>query len=103
MKILGALVLLAVISLGGGMLVLLAYGVGQLVNHVLEFSPFEATVLSFGGIIAVVFTVVSLMKSAFPLPFPEYYEEDEDDDEYDSSYSTQQSSSTKSKTKGKAK
>jgi hypothetical protein len=45
--ILGILLVLAV---GGGLLVLMAYGVGWVLNHIMHLDPFQTTVLSLAGI-----------------------------------------------------
>ncbi len=79
--LLGAIVLLLVISIGGGLLVLLAYGIGHVVNRVLEFTQFEATALSFAGMFVVIFILVSLFRSILPTAQFPMRDEYEDDDE----------------------
>lgn len=78
--VLGALL---VVSVGGGLVVLLAYGLGWLLTRFLPFTPFEATLLSLIGMSAagiagwrVLTTVVSL-----PTPLLESEEEEDYDDE----------------------
>ena len=77
--ILGILVALAV---GGGLLALLVYGVGWLLNLVMHFDPFQATLISLGGV--VVFGILAervwAAISGFS-PFSDKY--DDDDDEYE--------------------
>ena len=74
--VLGAILLVAV---GGGLLVLLAYGVGRLVNLVLHLQPFEVTLLSLIGICVACIAAVRLV-SAFTSPsFPDVLNEDEED------------------------
>jgi len=87
MKILSVLVILfiilAVICFGAALLVLLAYFTGQLINPILEFSLFQATVLSFVGMAVFVLLISNLFKLTLPYPFSEYPDHtDEDDDNY---------------------
>ncbi len=75
---------MAGLGIGAGLLVLLAYGVGQLLNPVTHFDPFQATVISLAGMFVFGFLVerwwASLINHS---PFPIEYEEDEYDDEDD--------------------
>ncbi|MDX9953248.1 MAG: SEC-C domain-containing protein [Anaerolineae bacterium] len=74
------------IAIVGGLLVLLAYGVGLLVNLVMDFEPFHATLLSLVGMIAAGVLVVRIVSALLPGPFPVLDSEDdldEDDDNDD--------------------
>ncbi len=71
---LGAVVLAAV---GGGLLVLLAYAVGRVVNLALHVQPFEATLLSLIGICAAGVAVVRLaLAFVVPALSPAFDDED---------------------------
>ena len=75
-----------VLALGGGLLVLLAYGVGWLVNLLMGLEPFQATALTLAGIFVFIILVDRFINSRSPtssydLEDDEY--DDEDDDEYD--------------------
>lgn len=78
-----ALAAVALVAVGGGLLALLAYGVGLLVNLVLHFEPFQVTVLSLAGIIVVGFWAVRIITSFISFPSSLI---DTDDDEYDDDY-----------------
>jgi hypothetical protein len=73
-----------IIAIVGGLLVLLAYGVGLLVNLVMDFEPFHATLLSLVGMIAAGVMVARIVSALLPesLPAPDFEDDlDEDDDE----------------------
>ena len=79
------LAVLAVLAIGSGLLVLLAYGVGLLLSSVTHFDPFQATVIGLAGMFVFVFLLERWWTwiTSHP-PFPgEYYEDEDDDDEYD--------------------
>jgi hypothetical protein len=83
-----ALGAIALMAIGGGLLVLLAYGVGLLVNLVAHFEPFQVTVLSLAGIIAVGFWAVRIISGLVSFPsslmdLDDDYDEDENEDEDD--------------------
>jgi hypothetical protein len=63
-----ALAVLVLSVIGGGALVLLAYGVGQVLNLVMHLQPFEATLLSLIGICIAALVFVRLI-SVFVYPF----------------------------------
>ena len=92
MKIIGAflgIVLIAALALavGGGLLVLMAYGVGWVINLVMSLESFQATALSLAGIfifIILVDRVVNALAPISPYNFEDNEEyDDEDDNEID--------------------
>jgi len=75
------IVLLAalVLTIGGGLLVLMAYGVGWVINQVMHLEPFQATALSLAGIFVIIILadrIIHAFSSKAPASF-------EDDDEFD--------------------
>jgi len=88
--ILGFLLLIVVLlALGGGLLFLLAYGVGWVVNLVAHFEPFQITIISlvsicaFGFLAANIWTAVtsSTRNMEDDDEYDDEYEDDEEDDE----------------------
>lgn len=81
-----ALGAIALMAAGGGLLVLLAYGVGLLANLIMHLKPFQVTVLSLIGIIVVGFWAVRIISGflSFPSSLMELDDDDydDDDDEY---------------------
>jgi len=77
-------ILLALLGLtvGGGLLLLLAYGLGWLLNHLLRFDSFQVTLLSLASVVAFGFLVNSLWQRALEttLPSDSDFDEDEDDE-----------------------
>ena len=79
--------LLLVLTIGGGMLVLLASGTGWIINHILHFDPFQVTLISLAGIL--VFGILAeriwqvLISSS---PLPSNLDEEEDEFDYDDDY-----------------
>jgi hypothetical protein len=73
---------LAALALGSGLLVLLAYAVGWLLNFVMHFDPFQITLLSLAGVLVfgVLATRIWEAITNFP-PLSNRYEDDEDEDE----------------------
>jgi hypothetical protein len=75
------------LALGGGLLVLLAYGVGWLLNLVMHLDPFQATVLSLAGICVFGFLAERIWQVVInPPPLSredEYDDEEFDDEEFD--------------------
>lgn len=77
----------AALALGGGLLALMAFGVGWLLNFVMHFDPFQATLISLTGI--VVFGILAeRMWSAITHspPFTGNFDSDDEDDEYDDEF-----------------
>jgi len=77
----------AALALGGGLLALLAYGVGWLLNRVIQVEPFQATVLALGSMLAFGILAERIWRVIVsPPPFsPGSYDDEYDDynDEYD--------------------
>jgi hypothetical protein len=78
----------ALVAVSGGLLVLLAYGVGLVVSLALPFEPFQATLLSLIGIVAtgwvigrVLFSYVASQDPVAGGDYDQDYEEDEEDEE----------------------
>ncbi|MDI6769716.1 MAG: SEC-C domain-containing protein [Anaerolineales bacterium] len=90
--IITALVIAVLLAIGGGLLALLAFGVGWLINLVMRLEPFQATVIALAGMF-IFGTLIkhiwdSVMATARHLDeFDEYdddyddYEEEEDEEE----------------------
>jgi hypothetical protein len=78
------LAVFAALAIGGGVVVLLAYGVGWLLNFVMHFDPFQATLISLAGVL--VFGILAeriwTAITSYP-PFSSDYDDDEYDYEYD--------------------
>lgn len=75
----------AALALGGGLLALLAYGVGWLLNRVMQVEPFQATALALGAMLA--FGILAeRMWRVIVNPPPFSSESEEFDDEYDDEY-----------------
>ena len=83
MKLLIFPIIAALLSLVAGLLVMLAYGIGWILNPILEFTQFEATALSLAGLFMVLFTLVSTFKglSQLPISLPDYAEEEDWEEE----------------------
>lgn len=77
----------AALALGGGLLALLAYGVGWLLNRVMQVEPFQATALALGAMLAFGILAERIWRVIVsPPPFSsdsDDYDDDEYDDEYD--------------------
>jgi hypothetical protein len=73
---------LAALAIGGGLLVLLAYAVGWLLNFVMHFDPFQITLISLAGVLVfgVLATRIWEAITNFP-PLSNRYEDDEDEEE----------------------
>ena len=52
MILLLVILILVGVTVGGGVLVLVAYGLGWLLNHIMHLDPFQATALSLAGTLA---------------------------------------------------
>ncbi len=72
------------LAVGGGLLVLMAYGVGWVVNLVMGLESFQATALSLAGILVFVILVDRVISNLTPIN-PYNFEDDEEyeDDEMD--------------------
>ncbi len=94
MKLIGTILLLVIlillgVTIGGGILVLIAYGLGWLLNHIMHIDPFQVTLLSLVGMLAFGFlassifqTIVNTMPRS-PAVDDNEYEDDEDEEEFD--------------------
>jgi hypothetical protein len=83
-----------VLTLGSGLLVAIAYGIGWLVNLVTGFGTLPATALGLAGMFVFVFLVERVVRIIMSTPsyksyadfddeFDDEYDDDEFDDEYD--------------------
>lgn len=83
--IVGAILVLAI---GGGLLTLLAFGVGWTINHIMGMESFQATALSMAGIVVFlifadrIFHLLTWLASSDT----EEEDDDDDDDDYDDEY-----------------
>lgn len=77
------LAVIAVIAVSSGLLVLLAYGVGKVVNLVLDFDPFQATLLSLAAIVVAGWLAVHILTSQVSSSTAFADSEDEADDDSD--------------------
>lgn len=75
-----------VLAIGGGLLALLAYGIGWLLNRIFQFDPFQATVISMAGIFIFGILAERIWQAIISTPAlsPDRFddEEDEFEDEY---------------------
>ena len=62
-------------------MVLVAYGLGWLLNHVLHLDPFQATVLSLAGLLAFGFLASRIFQTIMNTISPPTANEDDDEDE----------------------
>jgi hypothetical protein len=69
----------AALAIGGGLLTLLAYGVGRLLNFVMHFDPFQATLISLAGML--IFGILTERIWTAMTSFPPFSSEYDDDDE----------------------
>ena len=95
MKLIGTILLLVIlillgVTIGGGILVLIAYGLGWLLNHIMHIDPFQVTLLSLVGMLAFGFlassifqTIVNTMPRSPAVDDDEYEDDDEDEEEFD--------------------
>jgi hypothetical protein len=86
MQIIGMILLLVIlilvgITVGGGVLVLIAYGLGWLLNHVMHLDPFQVTLLSLAGMLVFGFLASSIFQTIInTMPKPSTADDDEYDD-----------------------
>jgi len=76
--------ILAALLIGGGVLALLAYGLGWLLNFVMHFDSFQATLIGLAGVL-IFGILVERIWTAITHSSP-FSSEDEDDDEYEDEY-----------------
>lgn len=80
------IVLLSVIvlSIGSGLLVLIAYGLGWVINQVMDLEIFQATVLSLAGIFIFIILADRVVHAFTPLAPVDFEDDNEfDDEEFD--------------------
>jgi len=73
--------ILAALAIGGGLLALLAYGVGWLLNFVMRFDPFRATLISLAGVL--IFGILAERIWTTITNYPPFSSEYDDEEEYD--------------------
>lgn len=82
------LAVIILLGLGGGLLVLLAYGVGWVINLLMDMEPFQATILGLAGIFTFIILIDRVVHAFTPLSSPvndfEFEDDYEDDDEEES-------------------
>ncbi len=82
--ILSLLGLLVLVVIGGGLFLLMAYGLGWAVNHLMGFDPFQATTLALAAIFVFFMFLERIVRALNLLadrrPFPMDYDDEEDDD-----------------------
>ena len=81
------LVTILVLALGGGILVLSAYGIGWVVNLLMGLESFQATALGLAGIFVFIILVDRGINALTPLSRPDLddfeYDDDDNDEEND--------------------
>jgi hypothetical protein len=90
-QLIGTILLLVIlilvgVTVGGGIFVLIAFGLGWLLNHVIHLDPFQATLLSLAGMLAFGFLVNSIFQTiinTMPSPSTADDEDDGDDEEFE--------------------
>jgi hypothetical protein len=82
------LVTMLVLALGGGLLVLLAYGIGWVINLLMGLEAFQATMLGLAGIFVFIILVDRGINALSPLPPSDRgdFEYDNDNDEESDNY-----------------
>lgn len=74
----------AALAIGGGLLVLLAFGVGWLLDKLIQVGAFQATILALGGMLAFGILAERIWQVIInPPPYSSGTDDDEYDDEYD--------------------
>jgi len=68
-----------ILTIGSGILVMMAFGVGWVINHVMDLESFQATALSLAGIFVFVTLADRVIHTLTPLAPLDF----EDDDEFD--------------------
>jgi hypothetical protein len=68
------------VTVGGGILVLTAYGLGWLLNHVMHLDPFQATALSLAGMLAFGFLASRIFQTIMDTMAPSRVTSDDDED-----------------------
>ena len=81
--VLFALGIFMAIAIGGGLLVLMAYGVGWVVNQVMHLEPFQATVLTLAGIVAFGILAARIWEAIIAAPFSRPDSDEDGDEEFE--------------------
>jgi hypothetical protein len=81
-------VIILVLVIGSGVFVLMAYGIGWVVNHLMGFDSFQATTLALAGIFVFISFVDRVVKaldavSPYQSVSSEYDDDNDDDEDYD--------------------
>jgi len=74
------------LAIGGGLLVLTAYGAGWVISRITGFEIFQSTALGLAGILVFVFLIDRLLSAFAPLassPFSNYDDDEDDEEEED--------------------
>jgi hypothetical protein len=71
-----------VLAIGGGLLALLAYGVGWILNRIVHFEPFQVTVISLAGMLVFGILAERIWQAIISAP-PLSPDLDEEEDEFD--------------------
>jgi hypothetical protein len=71
-----------VLTIGSGLLVLMAYGVGWVINHVMGLGSFQATTLRLAGLFVFIILTDRVIHALTPLA-PLNFEDNEEDNEID--------------------
>lgn len=82
-----ALGVFAALAIGGGLLALLAYGLGWLLNRVMQMEPFQATALALAAMLAFGILAERMWRIIVsPPPFSSESDKDDYEDEYKDEY-----------------
>jgi hypothetical protein len=73
-----------VLAIGGGLLVLLSYGLGWILNRILPFDPFQVTIISLAGMLVFGILAERIWKVMMSAPSPSLNDLDEEEDGFDS-------------------
>lgn len=73
-----------VLGIGGGLLALLAYGTGWILNRVVHFDAFQATIISLAAILVFGILAERIWQAIIHTPVPSSNDLDEEEDEFDS-------------------
>jgi hypothetical protein len=81
--ILFVIVVFVALAIGGGLLALLAYGTGWLLNHLMGFDPFQATLIALLSICVFGLLAERLFQAILSTPSFMSRNTEDDDEEYD--------------------
>lgn len=89
MQLIGMILLLVIlilvgVTVGGGILILVAYGLGWLLNHVMHLDPFQATALSLAGMLAFGSLATRIFQTIMDtMPRPATADDDDEEEDYE--------------------